>query len=88
VVSVLNDKAFATDFSPPALVFTPDGRRLAVGRSDGSIRLWDPRAGTELLTLRGHVGAVTWLAFTPDGRRLVSFDGFIGGRVWDATPLP
>jgi len=43
-------------------------------------RVWDPRAGAELLTIRGHKGAVASLVFTADGR-LVSV-----ARVWDATP--
>jgi WD40 repeat protein len=87
-VSVLKGEAFAAMMFQPALAFTADGKRLAVGRSDGSIRLWDPRSGTELLTLRGHVGEVAGLAFTADGRRLVSVGDDESGRVWDATPWP
>src|SRR5439155_22365408 len=52
VVAVLpRERANASEFTGAAAAFTPDGSRLAVGRSDGSIRIWDPRAGAELLTL-------------------------------------
>jgi len=48
-------------------------------------RVWDPRAGAELLTIRGHKGAVASLVFTADGR-LVSVARDEAARVWDATP--
>ena len=49
-------------------------------------RVWDPRAGAELLTIRGHKGAVASLVFTADGRRLVSVARDEAARVRDATP--
>lgn len=70
-----------------SLALSPDGRRLAVGRSDGAISLWDPLAGTEILTLRGHVGTVVRVLFTPDSRRLISHGEDQRVRIWDATPL-
>jgi WD40 repeat protein len=68
-------------------MFSPDGQRLGTAGSDQTIKLWDVRAGHELLTLRGHMGAVFSVAFSPDGRRLASAgrDGTV--RFWDATPL-
>jgi WD40 repeat protein len=86
VAVLLRERASASQFIPAAVAFTPDGSRLAVGRSDGSIRIWDPRAGAELLTLRGHKGAVASLVFTADGRKLVSVARDEAARVWDATP--
>ncbi len=63
-----------------------DGRRLAVGGSDGVITLWDTASRQEVLTLSGHTRPVQALAFLPDGNSLVSV-GMDQIRVWRAFPL-
>ena len=42
-----------------SVAFSPDGRRIAAGGDDGTVRLWDAATGREVRTLRGHSGAVT-----------------------------
>lgn len=63
-----------------ALALSPNGKTLAVGGADGSVRLWDLDGGllNERATLKGHSRAVTALAFALDGNTLAS-----GG--WDRT---
>jgi WD40 repeat protein len=87
-LSVLKGEVFSGFLFRGALAFTSDGQRLAVGRPDGSIRLWDPRTSIELLTLRGHQSPVYQLTFTPDGNGLVSVAADDSARLWNATPLP
>ena len=61
----------------------PDGRRLALGREDGSVALLDLRTG-QLRTASGrHAAAVTAMSFTPDGRTLVSAGDDRRLIVWD-----
>ena len=65
-----------------AVAFTPDGRALAAASERGTIRLWDPVAGQELMTLPGHTQTVHALAFAPDGRVLASCDHGGAVRLW------
>jgi WD40 repeat protein len=67
--------------------WSPDGRRLASASGDGAVKVWDARAGKEILTIKGAGGGVSW---SPDGRRLASAPGgkdiLSPGevRIWDA----
>jgi WD40 repeat protein len=66
------------------LAYSPDGRRLASSSRDGGVKVWDPAAGEELLSLTGDAGAYHCVAFSPDGKRL--FAGYDGGvRIWEGA---
>jgi WD40 repeat protein len=65
-----------------SVAFTPDGKTLASGSSDSTIKLWNVAAGQAALTLRGHHGSVTGVAFSPDGQLLASSDGQGSIRLW------
>lgn len=70
------------------LAFTPDGRGLLAGGSDGSLILWDVATGRERVRLLENGPAITAVAVSPDGKVLVSCDRFCGGHsqviVWSA----
>jgi WD40 repeat protein len=66
-----------------ALAFTPDGRTLASGSYDGSVRLWDARGGKELHVLKGLKEAIAYIAVSADGKLVAAggYDNLIW--IWD-----
>ena len=65
--------------------FNPDGTTLATGGTDGTVRLWDVKTGTETRVLTGHSRWVTSVAFSPDGSTLASGSWDKTVRLWHAT---
>ncbi|MEZ5449814.1 MAG: WD40 repeat domain-containing protein [Thiolinea sp.] len=70
-----------------SIVFSPDGKTLASGSSDYSIRLWDAHSGASLKTLQDHSGAVNSVAFSPDGKTLASGSDDHSIRLWEPEHL-
>src|SRR5437763_1578236 len=70
--------AFAHLSNVQALAISPDGKTLASGSEDETIKLWSLPEGALLQTLEGHRNGILALAISPDGKTLAS-----GG--WDKT---
>ena len=65
-----------------SVAYSPDGKTLASGAEDGTIKLWDVVTGQNIAILEGHVSSiindVSSIAYSPDGKTLAS-------GAWDNT---
>jgi len=80
-VRVLNGHTFWV----ACVAFSPNGRTLASGSYDKTIKLWDVASGTEIQTLYGHSKTVRSIAFSPDGHTIASGSWDETVKLWDVA---
>ncbi len=63
--------------------FSPDGKRLATGSFDQTVRLWDVETGQEVLSIKVPARVLS-IAFSHDGKHLAAATGYKVVTVWEA----
>ncbi|MFN6486695.1 MULTISPECIES: WD40 repeat domain-containing protein [unclassified Nostoc] len=64
-----------------SVAFSNDGRMLASGSYDKTIKLWEVATGKEICTL-SHFAQVHSIAFSPDGNWLAAGDDRGNIKIW------
>jgi WD40 repeat protein len=68
-----------------AIQFSPDGKRVALGNNDGTVRLLHLADGKQERQWNAHQGTIANIAFSSDGRKLATRGAYDGSlRVFDA----
>ena len=67
--------------------YSPDGKKIASGSDDGSIKIWDAETGKEVHNLSSHSddSSVTSVSFSPDGKKIASGSDDNSIKIWDAA---
>jgi WD40 repeat protein/transcriptional regulator with XRE-family HTH domain len=68
-----------------SLAYSPDGKFLATGSEEGTVKLWEVATGQCLRVMIGHSEWVQSIAFSPDGQWLASGSGDRKVRVWEVA---
>ncbi|KAK4164711.1 hypothetical protein QBC43DRAFT_317354 [Cladorrhinum sp. PSN259] len=68
-----------------SIAFSPDGKMIASGSWDKTVRLWNTATGVCDYILEGHTDRIYSIAFSPDGKTIASgsFDETV--RLWNST---
>jgi len=67
-----------------SVAWSPDGKTLASGSADNTVKLWDGGSGQLLYTLSGHSSVVLSVAWNSDGKTLASGSSDNTVKLWEA----
>ncbi|MFC1652113.1 protein kinase [Planctomycetota bacterium] len=68
-----------------SLSFSPDGKHIATGSWDNSLKIWDTERCIEIKTLQGHKGCVTSVEYSPDGKKIASRSRDGAVKLWNVA---
>ncbi|MGF2036143.1 MAG: caspase family protein [Nostoc sp. CmiVER01] len=68
-----------------SVAFSPDGKMIASGSWDKTVKLWNAATGKEITTLNGHSFSIWGLAFSPDSKTIASASADATVKLWNTA---
>ena len=75
----------ASKFVPDRVALSGDGKLIAAGGREGTLKIWEAGTGRELFTLAGHKRGVWDLAFSPNSQLLASAGPDADIKLWSVA---
>lgn len=76
------------DYKPwnaSSVAFSPDGKMVAYGCKDYTVKIYETNNYQLIRALRGHASSITTLIFSPDGKMIGSATESSEIKLWDAS---
>ncbi len=67
------------------ITYSPDGKLIASGGWDRTIRIWDAKTGAEVKNFRAHDASVSCLAYSRDSKYIISGSRDNSVKIWDSA---
>ncbi len=68
-----------------AVVWSPDGKRIASGSTDKTVQVWDATTGKNAYTYREHTATVFVVKWSPTEPHIASGSADTTVRIWQAS---
>jgi len=85
--SLQDGSAIYSKTTPPeinCLAWSPDGKSIVTGSTDGTIRIWNAEDGLQKAALQGHTDSIVSIKFNSEGNLIASSSWDDTIRLWSA----